>query len=185
MRLTPMRFKDYTWPHNPRVYTIDYQRVVAENKVPFGLYDLQDMGRSFRVMRGEGEFAGPEAYAQFGALANVFYNPGPGELIHPLWQAAKVHFVELSLKQEPRPDYVSYTFTFWEDLEYYDKALGVSSNEGKAEETNQPMVHIVAKGEALWKIGQKYGISVQEILKLNPGIRNPNLIYPGQEVRVR
>ena len=72
MNLSPMRYKNFIWPHNPRVYTIDYERTMVEQKVPYGLYHLQDLGRRRRVMRGEGEFAGPDAYAQFGALATVF-----------------------------------------------------------------------------------------------------------------
>ena len=56
-----MRYKDYVWPHNPRVYSIDYERKMAVNKVPFGTYHLQDLGRTRRVMRGEGEFAGEGA----------------------------------------------------------------------------------------------------------------------------
>ena len=83
MKLAPMRYKDYVWPHNPRVYSIDYERKMAVNKVPFGTYHLQDLGRTRRVMRGEGEFAGEGAYSQFGLLANTFYDPGPGLLIHP------------------------------------------------------------------------------------------------------
>lgn len=184
MELTPMRYKNYIWPHNPRVYTIDYERVMAENKVPYGLYHLQDLGRTRRVMRGEGEFMGPDAYAQFGALANVFYDPGAGELIHPLWQAAKVHFVELSLKQEPRPDYVSYTFTFWEDLEYYDTKLGTQEHSDHTGQTAEQKLHTVVRGDTLWAIAKQYGTTLEQILKLNPHIKNPNLIRAGQEVRV-
>jgi hypothetical protein len=29
MNLSPMRFKQFVWPHNPRVYTITYQRKMA------------------------------------------------------------------------------------------------------------------------------------------------------------
>ena len=38
MRLTPMRYKDYIWPHNPATYSITYERQVAVHKVPFGRY---------------------------------------------------------------------------------------------------------------------------------------------------
>ena len=86
MTLSPMRYKTYTWPHNPRVYSIDYERKMAVHKTPFGLFHLQDLGRTNRIMAGEGEFTGEDAYSQFGQLANVFYNSGPGQLIHPLWQ---------------------------------------------------------------------------------------------------
>lgn len=184
-----MRYKDYIWPHNPKIYTIDYERVMACSKVPFGLYHLQDLGRTRRVMRGEGEFSGPDAYAQFGALANVFYSEGAGVLIHPLWQAANAYFVELRLKQEPRPDYVSYTFTFWEDLGYYDAALKkeetVRADSGTAGAgSGRSLSHKVAQGDTLWSISKRYGITLDELLKKNPQIKNPNLIRVGQEVRI-
>ena len=114
MSLMAMRYKTFVWPHNPRVYTIDYERNVAVHKVPEGRYFLQDLGMTRRVMKGEGEFVGQGAYSQFKALATVFYDSGPGLLVHPLWQSASVYFVDLKLQQEPRPDYVRYSFTFWE-----------------------------------------------------------------------
>ena len=68
MRLTPMRYKDYIWPHNPATYSITYERQVAVHKVPFGRYYMQDLGLGRRVMRGQGEFAGREAYEEFKRL---------------------------------------------------------------------------------------------------------------------
>ena len=123
MALTPMQYKSYVWPHNPRTYRITYQRQVAVQKVPFGRYALQDLGLTRRVMEGEGEFFGPEAYDEFRKLASVFYQEGPGMLIHPVWQSANVYFVGLALAQEPKQDYVRYTFTFWEDESRYRQKL--------------------------------------------------------------
>ena len=186
MLLSPMRYKDYIWPHNPRIYTIDYERVMAENKVPFGLYHLQDLGRTRRVMRGEGEFAGAGAYTQFGALANVFYSNGPGLLIHPLWQTASAYFVELSLRQEPRPDYVSYTFTFWEGYDGHSTSLTVTKPQSTTNTgtTAGGQYYTVVRGDTMWGISRRYGISLTALIALNPQIKNPNLIYPGQKVRV-
>ena len=45
MKLSPMRYKGYIWPHNPRVYTINYRRDMAVHKIPFGLSGLEDLGR--------------------------------------------------------------------------------------------------------------------------------------------
>jgi len=187
LNLSPMRYKDFIWPHNPRVYTIDYERRMAENKIPYGLYHLQDLGRGHRIMRGEGEFVGPDAYAQFGALANVFYSEGSGPLIHPLWQTANAYFVELSLRQEPRPDYVSYSFVFWEDLEYYSNTAEKPAQEEQTAQADggEKLVYSVVKGDTLWGISKKYKTTVENLLHLNPQIKNPNLIRVGQEVRVR
>ena len=114
MRLTPMRYKDYIWPHNPATYSITYERQVAVHKVPFGRYYMQDLGLGRRVMRGRGEFAGRDAYEEFKRLATVFYGTGPGLLIHPQWQIANAYFTALKLEQEPLPDYVRYSFEFQE-----------------------------------------------------------------------
>lgn len=45
--------------------------------------------------------------------------------------------------------------------------------------------HIVKKGENLTLIAKKYGTTVNNILKLNPSIKNPNLIYVNQKIRVK
>jgi len=190
-----MRYKTYTWPHNPRIYTIDFSRCLVQNKVPFGLYHLQDLGRQRRIMRGEGEFAGPEAYRKFGELANVFYSEGPGLLIHPLWQISNAYFVELSLKQEPRPDYVSYSFTFWEDLGYYDvklKQVAQAKNSSTTATTKAntsgltgaKVKYRVMKGDTLWDLARRYGTTVEQLVELNPQIKNPSHITVGQEVRI-
>ena len=191
MDLSPMRYKGYTWPHNPRVYSIDYERKMAVHKTPFGLFRLQDLGRTNRIMEGEGEFVGEDAYAQFGQLANVFYDGGPGLLIHPLWQAANAYFVSLRVEQEPRPDYVRYAFSFWEDDSWYtglavENTAVSQGGEGKADSAaGEAAYHRVVQGDTLWELAGRYGLSLAELVALNPQIKNPNLIRVGEEVRVR
>ena len=81
MILAPMRFKGFVWPHNPRVYSIAYDRKVAVQKIPFGRYHLQSLGQTRRVLRGEGEFVGEHAYDTFKELATVFYEGLRGLLV--------------------------------------------------------------------------------------------------------
>ncbi len=188
MELRPMQYKGFVWPHNPRTYTITYDRQVAVHKVPFGRYAMQDLGMTHRVMRGEGEFVGPEAYDTFRALASVFYEGGPGTLLHPVWQSAQVYFVALALTQEPRKDYVRYTFTFWETYSRYQDTLAPAgaSDEGSGPqtggETTAPggRTHTVVQGETLWGIAQAWGVTLGELLAKNPQLKNPNVIQPGQ-----
>lgn len=191
MELAPMRYKDFVWPHNPRTYTIEYRRAMGEHKVPFGRYHLQDLGPCKRVMKGEGEFVGPKAYEQFKELASVFYADGPGVLIHPVWQAANVYFVELALAQEPRREYVRYTFTFWEGYDGYQayarRGESAAGEAGAAAEkgTGEEVWHTVVKGENLWRIAREYGVAPERVIALNPQLKNPSLIYPGERVRVK
>lgn len=191
MNLTPMRYKSYTWPHNPRVYSIDFRRPVAAHKLPFGRYYLQDLGMSYRVMEGEGEFIGPGAYAEFQRLACIFYENGPGLLIHPLWQVSNAYFVSLRVEQAPRPDYVRYSFTFWEDYGLYSGLAArtgesaYTAEDGGGQEHSQTAYHQVVKGDTLWALARRYGVTLAELIALNPQIKNPNLIRVGEEVRVR
>lgn len=191
VELTPMRYKTFVWPHNPRTYTIDYERQVAVHKVPFGRYAMQDLGLGRRVMRGEGEFYGPTAYDDFKKLATVFYDDGPGALFHPVWQSAQAYFVALALAQEPRQDYVRYTFAFWEDSSSCRDKLTTGQTDGGTGGTSSApaapegaVYHTVAAGDTLWAIAQRYGVTMGEILVWNPQIKNPNVIQVGLTLRV-
>ena len=189
MILSPMRYKDYSWPHNPRVYSIDYRRTMAVHNSPFSGYQLQDLGAAHRVMEGEGEFVGSGAYDEFQRLACVFYSRGPGLLVHPLWQLANTYFVSLRVEQAPRPNYVRYSFAFWEENSLYNslatRVLPVlQSGDGQDRSPARPAYHRVVKGDTLWALARRYGLSLAELVALNPQIKNPNLIRVGEEVRV-
>ena len=181
MELTPMQYKGYVWPHNPRTYAIRYQRQVAVHKVPFGRYAMQDLGLTRRVMTGEGEFFGPKAYEEFKKLSSIFYEGGPGPLIHPVWQSSQAYFVELSLAQEPRRDYVRYTFTFWETYEGYSQSLTGQ----KPQESTRPRTYILAQGETFWSVAEAYGLTAEELLALNPQVKNPSLVTGGSALYVK
>lgn len=191
MHLMPMRFKDYTWPHNPEVYTAEQRRRLAVQPLLLGGCVLQDMGRGYQILAGEGVFAGENAYEEFKRLSEVFRDKGPGLLIHPVWPAALAYFVDLKVTERPLPDYVKYRFEFWEDLSGYDGTLRENDDGGTAPHTQQTApnkqeeshsVYLVRKGDTLWGIAHRFGVSLQALIAANPKIRNPNLIYPGDKV---
>lgn len=188
MNLTPMRYKDYVWPHNPRIYEITFERKLAVNKVPFGRYFMQDMGLNCRVLRGEGEFVGESAYDEFKKLASVFYDGEPGILIHPVWQSSNAFFAALSLKQEPYEDYVSYSFEFWEKYDGYSGDVaqinsGTAAKTGKNSDDKEHKYTVVS-GDTMWGIARRNRMALSELIKLNPQIGNPNRIYPGDIINL-
>ena len=186
MYLAPMRFKEYVWPHNPRVYEIDYQKQLAVHGVPFGLYALQNMGRRQRVLRGEGEFAGSGAYTEFQRLATVFYGDTPGTLVHPVWVTTTAYFVHLALRQEPTRDFVSYEFEFWECCDTYDSKLEIVSAPASdsAQTAPEERYYTAVWGDTMWGIAVRNGMTLSQLLALNPQVRNPNILYVGDRIRI-
>lgn len=188
MNLRPMRFKSFVWPHNPRTYTIAFEREMASFKVPFGRYYLQNLGLTRRVLRGEGEFVGEGAYDQFKELASLFYEESAGVLVHPVWMTTTAWFTALELRQEPRKDYVRYTFEFWEaNPPMSGKLTRVETENTAAQgetEKGEKRTHTVVRGDTLWDIANTYDVSLSQVIAWNPQIKNPNLIYPGERVRV-
>ena len=43
----------------------------------------------------------------------------------------------------------------------------------------------MVSGDTLYAIARKYALSLTELVALNPQIRNINLIYPGDRIRVQ
>lgn len=170
-------------------YSITYERKIAVHKIPFGRHHLQSLGQTRRVLRGEGEFVGEGAYDTFKQLATVFYDETPGVLVHPVWMAATAWFAGLELRQEPRRDYVAYSFEFWEvvgggNTGELERRTTAEAGTGTADTGQGARWHTVIRGDTLWGIAGQYGVALNRIIALNPDIRNPNLIYPGQRVRI-
>ncbi|CAH0346370.1 SafA/ExsA family spore coat assembly protein [Bacillus sp. CECT 9360] len=45
-------------------------------------------------------------------------------------------------------------------------------------------IHIVQKGDTLWKLSKKYGVSFEELKKANTQLSNPDMIMPGMKIKV-
>ena len=50
MLLESMRYKDFVWPHNPRTYSISFERPTAVHKIPYGRYCVQDLGLGYLTL---------------------------------------------------------------------------------------------------------------------------------------
>ena len=169
-----MRYKSFTWPNDPRTYTLSCQRQTALHKIPMGGFVVQDLGRTGTVMRGEGEFFGPNAYDSFRRLLQMFQQQDAGLLLHPMWQTGNAYFTQLRLTQEPRENYVAYAFEFCQSA---DGAQSASGAQAKG-------YYVLQEADTLWSVAQRYDLRMRELLAMNPEIANPNHVRAGQKVRI-
>nr|WP_108669464.1 SafA/ExsA family spore coat assembly protein [Peribacillus acanthi] len=45
-------------------------------------------------------------------------------------------------------------------------------------------IHIVQKGDTLWKLAKHYGVNFEELKKLNSQLSNPDMIMPGMKIKI-
>lgn len=50
---------------------------------------------------------------------------------------------------------------------------------------NKPVYHVVKRGDTLGGIAKKFGIKLDDVIKRNPQIKNPNVINVGQKIRIK
>lgn len=53
------------------------------------------------------------------------------------------------------------------------------------DDENKSDYYIVQSGDSLWSISQKFDTTINNLLKLNPQITNPSLIYVGQKIKIK
>ena len=184
--LLAMQYKTFVWANNPKSYTLSCERLTAAHKIPLGDYCVQDLGRSCTVLRGEGEFFGAGAYTQFRRLLEVFRSPGAGMLRHPVWQCSRAYFTRLELAQEPREEYVAYSFEFCDagEEQAAPEVTALASQTADSAAENRARTVTVRTGDTLWALCRTYNLTMQQMLAYNPQIRDPDLIYAGEELRI-
>ncbi len=45
-------------------------------------------------------------------------------------------------------------------------------------------IHVVQKGDTLWKLAQKYGVNFEKLKAANSQLSNPNMLMPGMKVKI-
>lgn len=170
MKLIPMRFMGYEWHHNPREISFECAKTVAERLVPYDESQIQQTGRKNMVINGTGELYGEDCVEQFKALLELFKKGGTGVLAIENFEPVFAVFESVKILGTPRENVLTYGFAFREVME--EKESGKSS------------FHTACDGENLWDISYKYGVVIDELVRLNPQIKRPDVVPEGEVIRL-
>lgn len=170
MKLIPMRFMGYEWRHNPREISFECGKTVAERLVPGGVSQIQQTGRKNMVIKGTGELYGEDCIEQFEGLLELFKRGGEGVLAIENFEPLYAVFESVKILGTPRENVLTYGFVFREVME--------------EKESSKKTVHTARNGENLWDISYKYGIVIDELVRLNPQIKRPDVVPGGEVIRL-
>ena len=114
--VTVMEFKGYKFPYNPRKFTQSYNRHLVRIPIPGAQPRFQQLGAATLEVKGEGEFFGTDAVAQFERLEDIFAQGGSGMLLLPGGKTVEACFLTLEMVGEAGPGSgaVRYRFQFTE-----------------------------------------------------------------------
>lgn len=106
-----LKYKTFTWPNDPHTYreALSREPLYATQS---GVTTYSGMSATHRQITGSGAFFGTAAYENFRELLELAEENSPGELIHPVWGSRHCYLTRLELTQEPRENFVSYSFEF-------------------------------------------------------------------------
>lgn len=63
-------------------------------------------------------------------------------------------------------------------------AIGLSVLVGSSAAMAAPATHSVSGNDTMWLISKKYGISLSSLIKANPQVANPNVIWSGMSLNI-
>ena len=170
MTLAQMRFAGFTWFHNPKEIRIIDEKSVGQHLSPDCRCSSRSFGRKCRVIYGTGELYGEDCLKQYRKLYELYCQNKPGILSIPQLPPLYAVFEELVFEEGTVPDVVTYKFKFREC-------------EAKSFDT-QKQYHTVKSGETLWDIAYIYGMTVDELVALNPSIKRPDYMKTVERVRL-
>lgn len=164
-----IRYKGFTWHHNPKVLKIQNAKKTLELTYPYDFATTSEMFRQGCVIKGEGELYGEDCIEQFNKLNELFAEKGEGVLSVGGLPSVVAIFKKLELLCEAKENVISYSFEFEE-------------NSTKEKSLYKTPYHIAVSGETLWHISNTYNVPVETLAKLNPIYKRPDSVKVGDKV---
>lgn len=110
----PMKYKDFTFPHNPRKLQVVHRGKTATLHCPGRGGLTQHLGSLCRVVSGEGDFFGAEASNRLLTLTMMASEDTSGWLTLPGFPPFQAYLTRLTFLGEGDGSVLSYSFEFVE-----------------------------------------------------------------------
>lgn len=164
-----MRYKNFTWHHNPKTLKIKNSKRIISLSYPYSYRTVQEMFKENAVIEGEGELYGENCIEQFNSLCKLYSSKNKGILSIGGIPSFEAYFTKLELLCEPKNNILTYSFQFTE----------CSSKEKRDTPANY---YTAENNDTLWDVSYKCGVSIDTLAKLNPKYKRPDSVQEGDMV---
>ncbi|MGN1138173.1 MAG: LysM peptidoglycan-binding domain-containing protein [Ruminococcus sp.] len=171
MTVSNMRYKGYSFKHNPENLKVTKENNIQQQIIPKGNNVIQDMGTKARVVTGTGKLFGDDCLSQYYELVDIQKQGDSGVLSLPDTMPFYAYFKKIELVCEPTDKLVTYSFEFVEDT-------------AKSDTVSNQSFHYVSDGETLWDISYMYNVSVEQLVSLNPQVKRIDELVKGGKIRI-
>jgi hypothetical protein len=171
MTISTMRYKGYSWSHNPKTLKVSTEDEIKEQVILENNSFVRKLGNKGRVITGTGQLYGEDCIKQYEALLKLQSKEGSGILSLPDTLPFYAFFKSIELACDPTPEVVTYNFEFIEDL-------------SKTSAGQRKIYHSALSEETLWDIAYAYNIDIEKLVELNPRLKRVDELSEGEQVRI-
>lgn len=169
---TIMRFAGIKLSHNPKELTVKRSRTVSRHKLLSGRTETGAALYEGDTVSGSGELFGENCASDLRTLERIREKNTPAPLVVPYLGAIMAVLTELSVSACQRENYAAVSFSF----------MAVQAKSCPEIKTKQ---YCTVHDEcSLWDIAYENDADINELVKLNPHIRDIMQLEIGERVRL-
>lgn len=172
MKNAPMRFDGLSLHHNPQKLVIENDSRVRELVTSGRTSHTDYLHRKPCVISGEGELYGTDCLEQYLVLEELHRSQRCGKLALPHMQPMYAFLKELRLLSEPQENVLTYRFVF------------LQAHSFRLHKPASSYYFTLSAGESLWDIGWRFGVGIDDLVRLNPQIPHIDALEENERVRL-
>lgn len=167
MELINIRFGDLCFDINPSEIKVEYETAGTEELYAGSGGEYVKGGMRLKKVKGKGVFFGENAAENYEQLEKLFTASKTQMLILPGTKPFNAEFTFLRQTYPEGSEHIGYEFIFTEE---------------KILRAENPKMIYAQKDESLWDISHRFGINIDELVKLNLHIENINFLKENEVV---
>ena len=171
MKNAPMRFCGISLHHNPAKLTVRNTANIRSLSAPHTSPDAEHLGLGLWIVKGEGELYGADCMEQYQRLSELYQQEKRGLLSLPGLPVMTAYLSELALGADATENVITYHFSF---VQAQGGGCAVSPAQW----------YTAAEGDSMWDIAVLHEMSIDALVRMNPGICRLDNLSAGERVRV-